>query len=689
MPVQYSLLSTARLFSRWVAYLLPLLLHLTSISTALAQKVIEVDSITNLPSQPLPFDEPFILKIPIKTTGVNSVFCFELLRRKNLHETLALRKISHPYRTYPQLPEGLEEGSGYKVQTINRVRYLLVFMDARGAKDRRTTQGVEEPAQKRREARNTKAQDKAAQAEQNLDLLVEKKQAANPKDDIDLRMPELKAARTNWDTLNRHAIRTARAYRNNWLLNPGRTYSFVWLSSDVSKEAWTTFDSYRNYKKNPTEANLAKLTTAYQALYARNRQQLGTTINLPVLKAEGGSVEPAFFTNLFERPQDKADKRWYQEGSYATLERIEQHVVTKTPDDLLAAAPSALAYDYRRFSTLIIEARNSFDSKLKLSYLPDPRNTTQQAYALASLTTENYPAITGGFAPLICNGCKPLSAEDDLRNYSARLANLKATLAALEELRIVALALNNELFVTTPTTSIQLSPIVQHLTRYGDTLRAATRRLQAADKQRNKMAEPIARFQVADYFTVGGGTSVLSFEARTKLSIGPDFGVVTTKPFSGKNNPYSFVPYLGFHIHLRPYNRDIPYTLYRHRLPHRFSALVGWSLVNIDNGPRLSNRVNQDSVSSFFKGKGTLLTGLGIRLSSAVQFNVGSMWYFNYARNDAAPTPALRYTNRQLRTWPFVGLTVDLSLKDLLNDITAVLPTVPRSYTPPSALPAN
>ncbi|AXE21810.1 hypothetical protein DR864_28470 (plasmid) [Runella rosea] len=68
------------------------------------------------------------------------------------------------------------------------------------------------------------------------------------------------------------------------------------------------------------------------------------------------------------------------------------------------------------------------------------------------------------------------------------------------------------------------------------------------------------------------------------------------------------------------------------------------------------------------------------------------MWYFKYfpneidlAKNAMDPTKT-KHDRRNLQAWPFVGISLDLSLKDLLNGISDVFTGTPRAFQPPTQI---
>jgi hypothetical protein len=315
----------------------------------------------------------------------------------------------------------------------------------------------------------------------------------------------------------------------------------------------------------------------------------------------------------------------------------------------------------------ITQQSNHFDSKLKTVYLPDIRKVIQRLLKLYYIDQITYRKILQGVETIDCNGCKV--TENYL--HENRLANIKASLGLVEELYFLAEAIH--------TSNTNLDGAVNSLKAFREELQNLVTQFEPVVQERKSINDVLFNIGLSNLNQLGGNTYVSSFETRSKLSIAPDFGIVTTLGKDG-SNPYPFVPYLGFHINLRPINRDITFWSYHHKPLHHWSILFGWSLVSIDNGPK--QLAGADSVASFFsKGKGTLLTGVGFRLGNVVRITGGGMWYFKY-QPSAVNTNF--YDQRRLKYWPFIGVSLDLSIKDLLNGISDVLTGAPRTFRPPN-----
>ncbi len=157
-------------------------------------------------------------------------------------------------------------------------------------------------------------------------------------------------------------------------------------------------------------------------------------------------------------------------------------------------------------------------------------------------------------------------------------------------------------------------------------------------------------FKVNNYSST---TAVLDFEKRSKFQITPDFGWIwygLQEDFNG------FSPYLGFHINFRYINKNIPFS----RLPnktfadlHYWSFMTAWSLTSISEEGKREN----------FFANSTLLTGIGFRFCNALRATAGVNWFYKLDPNPTIETKSIAVT-------PYIGLSVDLDVKQFLNGFT-------------------
>jgi hypothetical protein len=559
---------------------------------------IVVDSITMIPNRVIPFDEPFVLLIPIKSQRVSALYQIELLNRTSLRETVIRQK----GMGFQQL-----SSRSYEIVKLNKTRYLKVDYGA---------------------------------------LYLARREAG--------------AA-------------------NNFYLDPGTSYAFLW-AGDISNEAWEIFDQYRRYRTqsdvSESAQSLQKVKRLYRKLLISNRKQLGFPFIFTPSDTLNYSTPPPGGNNKLDNIHFKTSlSDWYDDPNtglqsiYADLEQQEGALRDTLKKTYFSRSPTPDRQDaYRKFIGYLVQNNNTFDSELKTSFLPIPAKATNRLLRLEAIDDSTHQHLFTGLETLDCDACKPLSK----RQYETRYTNIKSSLQQVSELYTIAASLA----VNTPA----LGTAAKDLLFYKQRLQRIAPKLEALVAKRSALADSIAKISMQGLATFSSNTNVVGFETRNKLSIAPDFGVVTTYiSSSGKANPYPFMPYLGFHVNLHPINRENYFRSYPHKLSHYLSLMVGWTLVEVNNGPKQAHRVDQDSITSYFGGKGTLLTGAGFRLGNAARITAGAQWYFKYNLNPTTNT----YSERKLKAWPFIGFSLDLSLTTLLNGVADVVKSIPRSYVAP------
>jgi hypothetical protein len=156
---------------------------------------------------------------------------------------------------------------------------------------------------------------------------------------------------------------------------------------------------------------------------------------------------------------------------------------------------------------------------------------------------------------------------------------------------------------------------------------------------------------------VSGGTIIYDFKTRAKLQITPDFGYVV---YGFQKGFTSFTPYVGFHINLRAVDKNIPFRNYPNKtIWHHLSVMTGWTLAGV---------AQQNKRENFFSSN-SLLSGVGYKLSNAIRLNAGAMWFY---KND--PNPLL--DNRKIACTIYSGISIDLDIKEFLNDFTSLKPNL-------------
>lgn len=175
------------------------------------------------------------------------------------------------------------------------------------------------------------------------------------------------------------------------------------------------------------------------------------------------------------------------------------------------------------------------------------------------------------------------------------------------------------------------------------------------EKKEKVIAEIIKSDVFIEYFRFNATSEIFSFETRAKFKITPDFGYVGygfQKDFNG------ITPYLGFQIEFRYFDKNIPFKL----IPNK----TIWRRLSFNSGITLASMKRENQREDFFSNR-SLMMGFGFRISSAVRITTGTILF-----NREDPNPLV--DNKKLGVTPFIGLSIDLSLKQLFNDISGLIP---------------
>lgn len=156
--------------------------------------------------------------------------------------------------------------------------------------------------------------------------------------------------------------------------------------------------------------------------------------------------------------------------------------------------------------------------------------------------------------------------------------------------------------------------------------------------------------------TLSTTTRSFNFDTRTKYVITPDFGYVFYGFEPGFNN---LMPYIGAQIEFRYFDKNTSFDLIRPK--------TLWHYLSFTTGVTLASMKKEGKRDDFFSSK-SLLLGLGVRLTSATRITLGGILF---RKED--PNPLI--DNKTTAVAPFIGLSIDLSLKSLLNDYYGLNPT--------------
>lgn len=151
-------------------------------------------------------------------------------------------------------------------------------------------------------------------------------------------------------------------------------------------------------------------------------------------------------------------------------------------------------------------------------------------------------------------------------------------------------------------------------------------------------------------------TNQYSLQTNAPLQVIADGGLIFTGFQSGFN---TVTPYVGLNIAFRPLDSDIPFKLLvknRHlKLWQRLTANVGVTVTSITKTGYRTNLFGNNNV----------IAGLGFKFSHVINMSFGAMIY-----NNVNPNPLL--DKKTIGVAPYIGLSVNLKIKDALGEIAKV-----------------
>jgi hypothetical protein len=245
-----------------------------------------------------------------------------------------------------------------------------------------------------------------------------------------------------------------------------------------------------------------------------------------------------------------------------------------------------------------------------------------------------------------------ITKKEDKNNYSNRLANLKSTQKDIER---ITTHLNYTMATSTSTDLPQIRLLQSTLLDIVNFINNnAVTSLESAIKLQSLVTNQLVQTHRFVKPTSYNSTSeIFKFKTRNSFRIVPDFGLIGVMK-GGSHAGFSDIsPYLGFNINLRPINKDIPFWSLRRKTPwHYISFMSGITLTPIKIEGQREDLFNI----------GSLMTGLGIRVNNTAKIAAGAVWFKAYSTN-----PLIR--ERKLSFSPYIGLSLDLELQDLFGGL--------------------
>lgn len=455
-------------------------------------------------------------------------------------------------------------------------------------------------------------------------------------------------------------------------LKPSTNYSFI--LNQFTHEEFEMFMAYHNNVIAPNPVQLAKAKQIYDKL----REKEVATFDDPTLyyNFHGTTIDPTLiqlnnkYIGMYKGAIDPNLALGVDFTTYNVAEVALNGYVAGLVSDALFQGHISIKSLIDFFSST--SALTSINDEFQKKYFIDNTVILNRVIFLYNLSPINYKNLLKGLISIDCARCNVLNDSQ----ITERQENIKKTIQALYELKQL-----NDILVSRGGIP-NIAPASVNIPILIGELNTSMLNITNMVGSYHKIEEKLTKHGYLDATLIkGGNTYIYNFDTRNKLSIAPDFGIVTTRIGNDGNNPYPFVPYIGFHVNLRPLNRDVPFRSYKKSILHRLSFLAGFSLVSVGNGPKLVGNAGADSTRSFFD-KSTLLTGIGFRLGNAARITFGSMWYFKYIKNPIQQS-SIAYTGRSLNFWPFIGLTIDLAPKSIFEGIDTIFATSPRKFNSP------
>ncbi|MBO0949373.1 hypothetical protein [Fibrella forsythiae] len=166
-------------------------------------------------------------------------------------------------------------------------------------------------------------------------------------------------------------------------------------------------------------------------------------------------------------------------------------------------------------------------------------------------------------------------------------------------------------------------------------------------------------FQNMELLSVSG-TASFKLETRVGIRVQPDFGAIFyglggTGSVGVNSQFLGVVPYVGVNFLFRPFDADIPISFLKRDISalDRLSIHAGVTLFSLAKDNYRQNLFNANN----------LMIGVGYRLSSVAKLTGGVVLYRK--RTDTSPL----YTETRLAPIGYVGISVDLRVREVLKDI--------------------
>lgn len=252
----------------------------------------------------------------------------------------------------------------------------------------------------------------------------------------------------------------------------------------------------------------------------------------------------------------------------------------------------------------------------------------------------------------------------DTADFDQRFTNLKTSLKILKQLQYFIKLMSLEEGNSINCTQIEENIKVSLKTLAADTSLYSTF-VNARTIWKKTFQDLAIGFYMYNNEQSALSTKIFDFKTRNRNYINACFGLVNYGAVYGRANFsqysrfYDVSPFLGVNINLRPMDKDLPLSQVANKnFWMRTAVFAGITL----NSLKDDNKTREDF---FNRSNLSLLLGGSYRITNGIRMNYGTLLFKRPNSN-----PLL---NRKLITAaPFAGFAIDLDLKELIGDVTAI-----------------
>ncbi|MFK8010371.1 MAG: hypothetical protein AB8H03_28715 [Saprospiraceae bacterium] len=514
-----------------------------------ALKVFEVDTISNQLKEPLPFDEPFIIKIKVDESPIYIDYV-EHKGKRNLHRTLEF-STKHNSR----------------IEKLNDKIRISRSRNNRLEKELKSAPTAKEEQRKRKSL--NKSERKRGKLVRKREKLLRKQIRSIPFENYEVK----KEGKKNflYITFNKHPYSKYKNPRGklNDILKPSKEYTLFF--AEIHPQAIKIFSLTHNKKKTEVSDLLEKI------LKSQNNQN-GFVYITPSDTTAISKFYQDYLKEYFD--QIDSDSKKISEINLTELSKLGKSSLLKPAVKLFSKCDSS-------------------KSKIKLcTDCCDLLRTAQNIYGL-DMKIQGTSLLKGEIHIL------DLKSSPKKLNRNIQISNLKKSKQAICNLEEALQTINI-------TNQLIDEETIKQLKIFSNDIGNRIKLLTSINESEVKIKNEIIKYQFfLKPRILGSSTYIYNFKTRTELQVIPDFGYSSFGWID--KNLRNFTPTLGFHIRFRPIKKDIPFKTYPNKtILHRLSFTTSWSLTSIQADGKRENFFSNSTLQTglgFKIGGGVNLTG--------------------------------------------------------------------------------